>query len=272
MAAESAEWLAPRSLAEAVALRAEHGEEAVLVAGGTFVAVMINQRLAAPARFLALRNVAGLDRIAADGDELVLGATATHRAVEDSELVRRGWPGVAEAFEVVATPRIRNQATVGGVVAHADYASDPPTMLTALGARAVLRSPGGERQVPLAELIRGAYDTAIAGDELLTEIRVPAGAERAVYRKFRSRSHEDLPCVGVAAVVAGGALTVTVGAACARPLVLPDACRLGDARAIGEAYAGAIDAISDLRGSAAYRRRVVAVEVRRAVEDVGWGT
>jgi carbon-monoxide dehydrogenase medium subunit len=145
-------------------------------------------------------------------------------------------------------------------------------MLTALGARAVLRSPGGERQVPLAELIRGAYDTAIAGDELLTEIRVPAGAERAVYRKFRSRSHEDLPCVGVAAVVAGGALTVTVGAACARPLVLPDACRLGDARAIGEAYAGAIDAISDLRGSAAYRRRVVAVEVRRAVEDVGWGT
>lgn len=269
----AAEWLTPRSLAEAVALRAEHGDEAVTVAGGTFVAVMVNQRLAAPARFLALRDVAGLDRIAADGDELVLGATATHRAVEGSELVRRGWPGVAEAFEVVATPRIRNQATVGGVVAHADYASDPPTMLTALGARAVLRSPGGERQVPLAELIRGAYNTAIAGDELLTEIRVPAGAERAVYRKFRSRSHEDLPCVGVAAVVAaGGALTVTVGAACARPLVLPDACRLGDARAIGEAYAGAIEAISDLRGSAAYRRRVVAVEVRRAVEEVGWRT
>ena len=194
----------------------------------------------------------------------------THRAVEHSTLVRSGWPGVSETFSVVATPRIRNQATVGGVVADADYASDPPTMLTALGARATLRSLRGERHVPLSELILGAYETTIAADELLIEIRVPPGAERAVYRKFRSRSHEDLPCVGVAAVVANGRLTVAVGAACARPLVLPDACRLGDARAIGDAYAASIDAISDLRGSAAFRRRVVAVEVRRAVEQVGW--
>jgi len=263
------EWLAPTSLEQALELRAELGEEATVVAGGTFVAILINQRLLAPSALLSLSRVRGLDGISADG-ELVLGAMTTHSAVERSPVVREGWPALAHAFSLVASPRVRNQATVGGVLADADYASDPPAMLAALGARAVARSRSGEREIPIEELITGYYETSLCPDELITEVRVPAGAERAVYRKFRSRSHEDRPCVAVAAAVAGGRLRVVVGAVAATPQHFPDLCELGDPAEIGRRYAEAIDPLSDVRGSAGYRRRVIAVEVRRALEELGW--
>jgi carbon-monoxide dehydrogenase medium subunit len=201
----------------------------------------------------------------------------THRDVERDEAVRRRWPVLARAFGVVASPRVRNQATVGGVLADADYASDPPTALSALDARAVLRSPRGERQVPIDELILGFYETCIADDELLTEVRVPAAPDRAVYRKFRSRSTEDRPCVAVAAARSGGELRVVVGACADRPQHYPDICAAARgetierelAQEIGRRYAERLQPLSDARGSAEYRRRVVAVEVRRAVEEVG---
>jgi carbon-monoxide dehydrogenase medium subunit len=146
-------------------------------------------------------------------------------------------------------------------------------VLCAVNARAVLRSPRGERQVPIDELILGFYETCIADDELLTEVRVPAGVEHAVYRKFRSRSSEDRPCVAVAAARAGGTLRVVVGACAEVPQHYPDICAdpsLG-AREIGERYAQRLEPLSDSRGSAEYRRRVVAVEVRRAIEAIEAG-
>jgi carbon-monoxide dehydrogenase medium subunit len=262
-----AEWLAPRTLEEALALKAELGDEATVVGGGTFLGILLNQRLIAPETLLALRDVEGLDAIVANG-ELELGAMATHRAVERSEAVRSGWAALARAFSLVASPRVRNQATVGGVLADADYASDPPAMLTALGARAIVQSRRGTREVPIEQLIVGHYETTLEPDELITAVRVPAGGH-GVYRKFRSRSHEDRPCVAVAAVRRGDELRVVVGAVAERPQLFPELCRDGDASEIGRRYAGAIDPISDLRGSAAYRRRVVAVEVRRALEELG---
>jgi carbon-monoxide dehydrogenase medium subunit len=168
---------------------------------------------------------------------------------------------------------VRNRATVGGVLADADYASDPPAMLCALGARAVARGPAGEREVPLEELITGYYETSLRPDELIVEVRVPR-ADRAVYRKFRSRSHEDRPCVSVATALAGGELRVVVGAVAGRLQQFPDMCAAASgeppglqlAGEIAASYARAIDPISDVRGSAAYRRRVIAVEIRRALE------
>ena len=141
-------------------------------------------------------------------------------------------------------------------------------MLCALGARVAVRSRGGEREIQIEELIVGHYETSLRPDELITEVRVPSGVERAVYRKFCSRSHEDRPCVGVAAALAGGRLRVVVGAVTGRPQLFPEICKLGVGAAaeVGSRYAEAIDPISDLRGSAEYRRRVIAVEVRRAVE------
>jgi len=270
------EWLAPSTLREAIAVRAERGEEATVVAGGTFVGILINQGLLSPSALLSLGDVAELRGIEVAGGELRLGAGVTHRTVERDPSVRAGWPMLARAFAVVASPRVRNQATVGGVLADADYASDPPAALQALGARAVLRSPDGERAVPVEELILGWYETCIRPDELLVEVRVPPSPARAVYRKFRSRSSEDRPCVAVAAARDEGRLRVVVGAVAGRPQEFADVCAIAARREIDAAlaaeiargYADRLEPIADARGSAAYRRRVTAVEVRRAVEAV----
>ena len=262
------EWLEPTSLEEALALKAERGGAVTVVAGGTFVGILVNQRLLAPEAFLSLQRVAGLDYVRANG-ELRLGALTTHRTVELSPLVRERWPALAHAFSLVASPRVRNQATVGGVLADADHASDPPAMLLALGARAVARSVRGEREIPIDELIVGFYETTLEPDELLVEVRVPGGPHRATYRKFRSRSHEGRPAVGVAVCRRNGELRVVVGAVAGRPQWFPELCDpVGDSAEIGRAYAEAIEAISDVSGSAEYRRRVVAVEVRRALEEL----
>jgi aerobic carbon-monoxide dehydrogenase medium subunit len=259
--------MAPASLEEALSLRAEHGDATVL-AGGTFVGILMNQGFLAPAKLLSLGGVPELDEIAVEDGELRLGAMVRHRAVERSEVVRAGWPVLARAFSLVASPRVRNQATVGGVLADADYASDPPSMLAALDARAVLRGPNGDRSVSVGELILGHYRTCIEPDELLVEVRVPPQPERATYRKFRSRSAEDRPCVSVAAV-RGERLRVVVGAVAGTPQDFPDLCD-GEPVEVAAAYAERISPMSDARGSAEYRKRVIAAEVRRAVEEVAW--
>jgi aerobic carbon-monoxide dehydrogenase medium subunit len=276
MAMIAPEWHEPRSLEEALALRARYGEEATLVAGGSFLGIVMNQRLFAPTMLVALRGVPDLDYIEGNGGLLRLGAMTTHRAVERSPVVREGWPSLAFTFSVVASPRVRNQATVGGVVADADYASDPPSMLAALGARVVARSAGGEREIPMDEFVLNHYETALEEDELVTELRIPRPAGSSVYRKFRSRSSEDRPCVSVAAAREDGGLRVVVGAVAGRPQYFPEICELargerlgGDLAAeIGRRYAERIEPLSDSRGSARYRQRVIAIEVRRALEDL----
>lgn len=273
-------WLAPASLEEALALRASYGDEATVVAGGTFVAILLNQRLLAPAAFLSLQHVDELNFIAAEQGQLRLGAMTTHRAVERAVPVRKRWPVIASTFSLVASPRVRNQATVGGVLADADYASDPPALFTALNATAIARDTRGERAIPLEELITGYYETSLRPDELLVEVRVPDKVEGAVYRKFRSRSSEDRPCVAVAAARVEGRLRVVVGAVAEGPQYFPDICTLADreplsrelATEIGRRYAEAIEPISDSRGSASYRKRIIAVEVRRALEELGGAT
>jgi carbon-monoxide dehydrogenase medium subunit len=267
------EWLAPSSLEEAAELRAERGADATVVAGGSFLGILMNQGFVQPSSLLSLRRVDGLRGIEVRDGELCLGAMVTHRQVERHPVVREQWPVVARGFGLVASPRVRNQATVGGVLADADYASDPPAVLCAVNARAVLRSPRGEREVPIDELILGFYETCIADDELLTEVRVPAGVERATYRKFRSRSSEDRPCVAVAAARSNGTLRVVVGACAEVPQHYPDICaEASSPQEIGAGYAERLKPLSDSRGSAEYRRRVVAVEVRRAIEAIGVGT
>jgi aerobic carbon-monoxide dehydrogenase medium subunit len=258
------EWMAPASLEEALALRAERGDEATVLAGGTFLGILMNQGFLTPSAFLSLGAVPELRRLEVVGGELRLGAMVTHRRVEREVT---GWPVLARAFGLVASPRVRNVATVGGVLADADYASDPPAMLAALGARVLLLSPSGEREVSVGELILGYYETTMRPDELLVEVRVPPEPERATYRKFRSRSSEDRPCAAVAAVRASDGLRVVVGAVAETPQDFPELCE-GSPEEVAAEYAERIEPLSDARGSAAYRRRVIAAEVRRAVEAV----
>jgi aerobic carbon-monoxide dehydrogenase medium subunit len=271
-------WHHPSTLADALALRAALGEDALPIAGGTYIGALLSAGLIdPPAAFIALGGIAELRAVGLDGERLALGALVTHRRVEREAALRAdGFEALADTFGSVANVRIRTLATVGGVLADADYASDPPAMLCALGAEAVLASSRGERRLAIEELILGHYETAIEPDELLVRADVPR-PQRATYLKFRSRSSEDRPCVGIAAAVGGdGGLRVVVGAVAGTPQILPEVCALAageeltaDLREeIAARYGEGIEAIGDLRGSAGYRRRVTRVLVRRALEAV----
>lgn len=276
-------WHEPADLEAALELRAELGIEATVVAGGTFVGVLMATGMFFPEQLLSLRNLDELRSIAVGEDgALELGAMTTHRRAERAPVIVDGWPALARTFSVVASPRIRNQATVGGVVADADYASDPPAMLVALDARARLVGPDGTREVSIDDMIVGHYETTIAADELVTHVIVPPRPGPSTYLKFRTRSSEDRPCVGVAAsasVAADGTLDelrVAVGAVTGAPQFLADVCAdvLGrplDAAAaahVAETYADRIEPLSDARGSAAHRTRLIRVLVRRALEQL----
>jgi carbon-monoxide dehydrogenase medium subunit len=264
--------MAPGTVAEAVRLKAEW-PEATLVAGGTFVGILARQGLLASEDWISLQNVAELRELST-GAELALGAMVTHRRVEQDPDVAAGWPGVRQVFAAVASPRVRNAATVGGMLGDADYASDPPAMLIALDAWVEALSVRGLRRIPVAELIVGHYQTSLEEDELITRVLVPRGRHLVVYRKLRIRSREDRPCVAVAASLHQGRVSVVVGAVAERPQRFPDLCATWDpgdgasAREIAAGYADRIDPIGDSRGSAAYRTRLIAVEVRRALDTL----
>jgi carbon-monoxide dehydrogenase medium subunit len=272
----------PATIAEAVDLLVEHGSDARVVAGATAVTIMLRQRLIEPKALVSLAQIEGLRGIREDDSgELVIGAMVTHREVERSSLVRRRIPLLAETFGTVANVRVRNAATVGGVAAEADYASDPPAALVALDARIEACGPNGLRQIPAADFFRGFYQTALEPAEIVTAVRVPVprAGTTAVYEKFTTRSTEDRPCVGVAAVVRfdGGVcaeLRVVVGAAFETPRRYPAHENVGRgttlgsavARTIAAGYAEAPDALDDMRGSTWYRQAVIEVWVRRSIE------
>jgi aerobic carbon-monoxide dehydrogenase medium subunit len=277
------EFLEPATLAEAAALLAARGEGAKVVAGGTAVTLMLQQRLIAPEVLVSLGRVPGYDFIRRETDGLHLGGLTHLRTVERSTAVRAFSLALAQAFGVVGNVRVRNQATVGGNLAEADYASDPPAMLLALDARVNTVGPAESRQMPLSEFFLGFFTTALAPDEILAEVVVPSlpASARAAYLKYTSRSAEDRPCVGVAAVVEVDAigrcrdLRVAVGAAVETPQRLGrvEALAHGETltdeliATIADEYARALDPLSDARGSAWYRREMIRVFVRRALRE-----
>lgn len=271
-------------MANASALLAEYGEEAKLIAGGTAVVLMLQQKLIAPRVLISLGAISGYDFIRSEDGSLHVGALVSLHDAAQSAPVNRFSSALAHAFNVVGNIRIRNQATVGGNLAEADYASDPPTMLAALDCRVGVLGGRGERELAWQDFLLGFFTTALAKDELVTEIVVPAlpKTARTVYLKYTSRSAEDRPCVGVAAVAdltRGGRvrdLRVAVGAAVETPQRLPEV--ESDARGrvlndalvdeVAEAYAHTLDPLEDMRGSAWYRRQMIRVFVRRALVQV----
>ena len=278
----------PGSLDEAIELLGDLGDEARIIAGGTALTIMLRQRLVAPAALIHIGLLPDLDAIAVDDGQLSIGALVRHRDVELSPVVRSRLPVLARTFGVVANVRVRNAATVGGVLAESDYASDPPAVFLALDAEVDVRGPAGARTIPIDDFFVAFYETAIAADEIITGIRVPllpAGAG-AVYEKFVTRSTEDRPCVGVAAVVgldAEGSCTdlrVAVGAAAETPRRFRDVeatargARLSPERiaVIAEGYADRIEPLDDMRGSAWYRTEMIRVWVRRAIEHAAAGS
>src|ERR671930_1676851 len=183
----------PRTLEETVGLLADLGDDAKVVAGSTAVTLLMRQGLIAPSALVDIGRLPGLDRIEIRDDALHLGALVRHREIELNPLVRGNLPIVADTFGRVANVRVRNAATVGGVLAESDYASDPPAVFVALDAEVEVEGPNGARTIPASEFFRGFYETALGADELVTGVRVPipAAGTAAVYEKFVTRSSED---------------------------------------------------------------------------------
>jgi len=278
------EYRAPRGLDEALAVLREHGEDARVVAGGTALVTMMRQHLVRPGCLVSLRDVQGLNRIEATNGALRLGALVTHREAEVSPLVRERLPVLAETFRRVATVRIRHMATIGGALAHADPNQDPPVTLLALGARVEIRGARDHRELPLEEFFRDYYETALEPGELVTAVTVPLApaASGATFLKFLPRTADDYATVAVAAIVTlepdgerCREARIALGAVGVTPLrgraaeALLSGQRLSESllQAAGEAVKGAVDPLSDHRGSAAYKREMAGVMVGRALSQ-----
>jgi carbon-monoxide dehydrogenase medium subunit len=271
----------PTSLEEAGRILAAD-EEARVISGGTALLVMMKLGVYIPSTLVHLLKLDGLRDITFGADGLRIGALASIHAVERDQAVREHYPILASACHVVANIRIRNLATMGGNVAHADYQSDPPAVLLALDALVELTGPSGTRELQLEDFLIGSYETAIRPDEILTAIRVPSPPVGAVgrYLKFTTRSSEDRPSAGVAVLArtADGRvdeLRVVVGAVSARPVRVreAEASVRGESPSaamialVARAAAEAVDPVEDLRGTADYKRRLTEILTRRLLTE-----
>jgi len=275
-------YIEPSSLEEALALLAQHGDEAKVIAGGTGLVNLMKQRLVRPAFVIGLRALKGLEGIEAKGG-LRIGALATLQSLATSEPVRHAAPLLTEACAHVATVRVRSMATLGGALAHADPNLDTPPPLIAMDGQIVARSQRGERTIPADRFFAGYYQTVLEPDEIVTEILIPEQpyGGGTSFLKFLPATQDDYATVSVAARIAldrNGAVAdarVALGAAAMVPVraTAVEAAVSGKAadekifRDAALLVRDAIDPIADFRGSAEYKRKMAVVHVRRALAD-----
>ena len=241
----------PATLAEALALLDEDSRP---FSGGTALMLMMKAGVLRPRRLVSLAGLS-LNRIEIQ-DSLRVGAMTTLRQLETHEAVKRGWPVIARALRTLSNVRVRNVATVGGALAHADPHMDLPPLLAALGARVTIRGKHGERSLPVEDLYAGYLENTLKKDEIITHLEVPAlGKRRAAYLKCTTRTADDWPAVAVA-VALGDEERIFVSAATDRPT------RLADANAIES-----LKIEGDLHGSAAYKRELLKVYLKRAIHE-----
>lgn len=280
-------YAAPTTLDEAVGLLTEHAEaEPRVLAGGQSLIPLMNFRLAKPGYLIDLRNVAGLSGVRSEGDVLVIGAMTTMSELERSPEVAVAAPLLAEAIGFIAHTPVRNRGTIGGSLAHADPAAEVPAVALASDAELVAAGPAGSRRVPATEFFTGPFSTALAPDEILTEIRLPGWHGGHAFVEF-ARTHGNFAVVGVAALAELNGDGATIRrAALAVTGVAPTAIRAtaaeriltgaaADAATAAQAADAAVEGLSpagDLHASAqtrldlarSYLRRGIAVAVSRA--------
>jgi len=271
------------SVGEAVALLAELGDEAKILAGGLSLVPMMNFRLARPAALVDVTRIEGLSYLRADPDGpderngLRIGALTTHRTVEISRdpAVLAGFGVLPRSARWIGHYPIRSRGTFGGSVAHADPASEWCLLAVLLGARVVLAGPDGQRTVPAAEFFHGYYTTAARPDEMITELYFPRPAPQAMLTEFAQRQGDfAVVAAAVSVDVEDGACRsgrVVLGGVGPLPAQIDAGVLSGQPattetwRAMGEHAAGQIDPPDDTHGSTEYRRRLAATLVARAL-------
>lgn len=261
------------SVDEALALAAEHGEDAKYLAGGQSLLPLMKLRFAAPAVLIDLGRVTELSYIRDEGTYVAIGALTRHHDVAHSALLAADIPLLAATAEAVGDPQIRHRGTIGGSVAHADAAADLPATLLALDATFVVKGPvvggtAGTRSVPAAEFFKGIFETALEPGELLTEIQVPKPAKPTAwsFQKFNKRAI-DFAMVGVA-VQGGSVALINMGSTPLRATAVESALASGASIAdAAQLAAEGTNAGSDIHASKAYREHLARVLTRRALEE-----
>ena len=274
---------APTSLKEAADLLAQYDGEGKIMSGGTALMLLLKQSLVQPDHLISLHRVPEARGIEVKDGVLHIGGLVTQREAEQSAVVREATPLLANAYSRVATVRIRNAATVGGGLAQADPAQDPPASLLVLNASVKVMSSSGERVIPIEDWFVDYYETSIAEDEIVTELLVPVQPKDLgwTYIKYLPRTEDDYATVAVAALgkTKNGKITearVGLGAVAATALrasnleaalVGADA-KLDVLKDASQGIADIVDPTSDPRGSADYKRDMAVVFARRALEQV----
>ena len=275
----SFDYHAPRSIPDAVGLLASLGDEAKLLSGGQSLLPLMKLRFARPAHVIDIGRIPGLDYIKEEGGVLKIGALVREAALEASALVRDKYPILADTAAVIADPLVRNLATVCGNLAHGDPANDHPATMLALGAEVVATGPKGQRTIAIAQFFTGLFSTALAPDEILTEIRIPtppAGSGGA-YVKLE-RKVGDFATAGAAAqlTLSGGVIEraglgltamgpVPVKAADAEKFLAgkaPDEAAFAEAARLA---AAATRPTADRRGAVDYKKEMARVLTVRAL-------
>ena len=259
------------SAAEAISIVGQYGDDAKFLAGGHSLLPLMKLRLAQPAVLVDIARVSDLSYIRDAGDHVAIGALTRHTELEHSSLLQQHVPLLSHAASHVGDPQVRHRGTLGGSIAHADPASDLPATTLALGATYVAQGPNGTREIAATDFYKGFLESALAADEMLTEIRVPKmdGAGWS-FQKFNRRA-QDWAIVGVAAWRKGsdaGVALVNMGStpilassvnqAISQGSSVEDAARLASNEAEPQ---------DDMNASADYRRHLASVLVRRALEQ-----
>ncbi len=254
----------------AVAALSEHGDEAKLLAGGQSLIPLMKLRLARPSVLIDLGRADELRGISVDGDSVSIGALTSHSTLEHSADLVEACPLLAHVASQVGDPAVRHRGTLGGSLAHADPASDLPAAVLALGGTLVATGPGGSREIAATDFFTGFLESALAVDEVLTEVRVPVSTGGWCYQKFNRRA-QDWAIVGVVVAEGGaGVGLVNMGQIPLRASAV-EAALAGGASAV-EAAAAAADGTeppSDNNADVAYREHLVRVLTERALAAAG---
>ena len=275
------EYHRPESIEEALALLGEHGYEAKILAGGQSLIPLMRFRLAEPAQIVDVNRIQGLSGISEENGWLKIGALARESALERSAVVQDRYPLLADAAQVIADPLVRNLATVGGNLAHADPANDHPAAMLAYRAELVARGPDGERAIPIDEFFAGPFEPSLAPDEILTEIRIPTPGARSggAYEKFERKVGDyAVAAAAVQITLAEDGTVAQAGIATTNVSFDLQRCAAAENALLGQQptdeaireaaqqAADAADPTSDLRGPADYKRGVTRTVTRRALQ------
>ncbi len=274
------DYHAPQTLSEAVALLGRYRDEAKVLSGGQSLLPLLKIRLGQAAHLVDIGKIPGLEYIKEEGGYLKIGGRTRESVLERSDLIRSKYPILADTTAVIADPLVRNLATVGGNLAHGDPANDHPATMLALGALIVATGPKGERTIPVGEFFAGLFTTALAPDEILTEIRIPVPPPKSggAYVKLERKVGDFATAAAAAQITLGRDGTIErAGIALTNagptPVKATDAevylkGKMPDAAPIAEASRRASQAASptaDRRGSVEYKREMARVLVARAL-------